>query len=411
MALRDGDKPAAEMLRRSLAPPSGIEGGCPDPEILAAYFERSLDAGETARHELHFSECARCREQLAAMVRAGESVGVVASQGGREASSAWSRPWDWRFMVPAFAALLIAAGVWYAVRPAQPRLVAMSTQPESLVAPGPQAPTEANAPAPPPVSTPAPEAKSEREPKFAETQSPALKKPESIAASTNLSTGAGVIAGVNSAAVDKKEIEPAAADQAGSAAASNTAQSLELPAAPAPREPAASPQPSATSGGAPAGISGFSAARAMTRSKQTLAAPTAAGPIAQDKAGALQATAEHAATALIHTPDPRILWRIAEGGFVERTTDGGETWEGQLPDANAQLIAGAAPTSKICWLAGSGGIILLTTDASNWKTISPPAPVDFVAITAKGASSATVTAADGRKFTTTDGGKRWNPAP
>src|SRR5580704_12177843 len=65
----------SSVLRRSLASSPGAEEACPDPEILAAYSERSLDADETARFELHFSHCARCREQLAAMVRSGELVG------------------------------------------------------------------------------------------------------------------------------------------------------------------------------------------------------------------------------------------------------------------------------------------------------------------------------------------------
>ena len=59
MASRDQDKPAANLLRRSLASSPGVEAVCPDPEILAAYLERSLDADETARFELHFSHCAR----------------------------------------------------------------------------------------------------------------------------------------------------------------------------------------------------------------------------------------------------------------------------------------------------------------------------------------------------------------
>ena len=57
MAGYEEDKPAAELLRRSLASAAGATDDCPDPEILAAYAERSLDADEASRWNLHFSQC------------------------------------------------------------------------------------------------------------------------------------------------------------------------------------------------------------------------------------------------------------------------------------------------------------------------------------------------------------------
>jgi len=42
--------------------------------------------------------------------------------------------------------------------------------------------------------------------------------------------------------------------------------------------------------------------------------------------------------------------------------------------------------------------------------IPPPVREDFVAISARSASSATVTTADGRKFTTTNQGESWTAA-
>jgi len=113
---------------------------------------------------------------------------------------------------------------------------------------------------------------------------------------------------------------------------------------------------------------------------------------------------------MIATPDPKVLWRIAAAGGVERSEDGGASWQGQLPDASAQLTAGSAPSRKICWLVGRDGLIFLTTNAEDWKRIPPPLPTDFMAITAEDAFTATVTTVDGRKFTTSNGGIHWNPA-
>jgi photosystem II stability/assembly factor-like uncharacterized protein len=56
-------------------------------------------------------------------------------------------------------------------------------------------------------------------------------------------------------------------------------------------------------------------------------------------------------------------------------------------------------------------MILVTTDGRKWKTIAPPADADFVDVSATDASSATVTTTDDRKFTTSDSGKHWTPAP
>ncbi|MGA8767304.1 MAG: hypothetical protein WB559_09815, partial [Candidatus Acidiferrales bacterium] len=128
---REQDKPAADLLRRSLASPAGAPGldvdPCPDPEILAAYFERSLDADETVRYELHFSRCARCREMLAAMVHAGEPAGAAGEKRARSSSTAWA--WDWRWLAPAAAALVFVVIVVVfrpSHRPAGQALVAMN---------------------------------------------------------------------------------------------------------------------------------------------------------------------------------------------------------------------------------------------------------------------------------------------
>jgi photosystem II stability/assembly factor-like uncharacterized protein len=56
---------------------------------------------------------------------------------------------------------------------------------------------------------------------------------------------------------------------------------------------------------------------------------------------------------------------------------------------------------------GRGGVILMTSDGKKWRRIQSPAVVDFVDVTASDASFATVTAEDGRKFSTQDSGKTW----
>ena len=96
--------------------------------------------------------------------------------------------------------------------------------------------------------------------------------------------------------------------------------------------------------------------------------------------------AERSVATVIDTPIPAIKWRITAAGFVERSEDGGATWKGQEPDPEAHLVAGSAPTEKVCWLVGSEGIVLVTKDATNWKKIPPPVAADLTAVSAKSAS-------------------------
>src|ERR1700730_14837651 len=109
MAPREDDKAMAGLLARSLvakrgAQGAGTENDCPGPDILAAYYERSLDRDETSQYELHFSQCVRCREQLATMARAEQ---------GPQAKLARLWLWDWRWLGSAAAVLLFVA-LWAA---------------------------------------------------------------------------------------------------------------------------------------------------------------------------------------------------------------------------------------------------------------------------------------------------------
>ena len=136
---------------------------------------------------------------------------------------------------------------------------------------------------------------------------------------------------------------------------------------------------------------------------QTAAGTNAAASVAVMS----QALQVQSSAPVIQTPDAGVQYRIPGAGVVERSSDGGATWQGQSVKSNAEILAGAAPSENVCWLVGRRGVILLTTDGQKWKKILPPAAVDLVGVTAADAASATVTAADGREFSTKDGGRTW----
>jgi len=421
MAPRDQDKVSARLLRQSLGDPGDA---CPEPEILAAYFERSLDAEETARYERHFSQCARCREQIAAMDRAAESV--LAGRSDTRQAARWAWLWDWRVVAPV-TALLILAAVWIVRQPAARKVAEIKTPPPLVAMNGPSDQAAAPQAAPeatrePKVASPNTSATGERalqpqekqELDVAKQQSQAqnqlqldeLRKKESVA-----KRDSGIANG-NGAAI-------------GGAAASTAA-----PAAPSPAPPAlvadasAVPAPSAQRVTVESAVQGTSApvkAKSASSSnyesaltQQTQAQQVQVQTVTQAQAVTLAAVEKHPAGNVIATPDPKVLWRIVAGTAVELSKDGGATWKKQQLrsfEANPQITAGFAPTVKICWLVGRDGVILLTRDAAHWVPIPPPVNTDFVGVTAQDNFSATITAADGRKFSTEDAGDHWNPAP
>jgi hypothetical protein len=420
MAPYDEDKPAAELLRRSLASRAGAADDCPDPEILAAYSENSLDADESARYELHFSQCARCREQLAAMVLAAAPAPV-----SRAPRASWIWTWGWLGLAPVTAALLIAA-IFIARRPslnhpaenAAHPLIAMSQPTEPPPAsPAPQSvPAARVAPPSAPVVGGAlrrttPNSSSEQS-YFAPLPLPPKASVSQKAANASVSPGAADKAVLGGAAPTAQPPASRLRYSVGSANGNGVANGAPATAAQPAIETAAAP-PVANDGPVSQGLADSTATQQeVVQSKQQLSQGLVTNSsLSQNNSLVLETAEDRKAQTIVRSPDPQVLWRISSGRFVERSADAGATWHTQWTNANAHVVAGAATSVETCWLVGRGGIILLTTDGKKWKTVSPPADVDFVNVAATGASSATVTTSEGRQFTTSDSGKHWAPAP
>ena len=111
----------------------------------------------------------------------------------------------------------------------------------------------------------------------------------------------------------------------------------------------------------------------------------------------------------IASPDASIRWRIGAAGVVQRSSDGGATWETLSIGATEDLTAASAPSATVCWIAGRAGTVLLTTNGREWQRVAFPERVDIIAIQAANGRAATVTTADGRTFRTADGGVTWTP--
>ncbi|HUA00132.1 MAG TPA: hypothetical protein VMB02_07370 [Candidatus Aquilonibacter sp.] len=435
MASRERDDAMAGLLKRTLAGDAGAGNDCPPPDILAAYFERSLEADETGRLELHFSQCGHCRDQLAALVRAeAEAPAQVASSkiALRAPRASWL--FDWRWLAPV-AAVLILTAVWATRRPTLRQITNHAAETPASVASSalaPAVPSAATLPVPPKTS-----ARDETKKQVLSRMAPAPASPkippvkESVAVNSisndksaqvehsplqNLQSPRSIrdlpLAGRNYAQLDSlSKSAPAAgppADQAANAAPRATNESVTVEAqvgtiATTQATPPPAPAPSRAENGAVGGA----ITSGTTNAKQE---PAAMNAQFSEVVTAEQSLRERqVASTLVRTPDPNVLWRIEHGGSVERSVDGGATWHGTLPRQNGHYTAGSAPSADVCWLAGNDGIILLTLDGSHWQTIPPPVQANLVAVTARDASNASVTTFDGRKFVTANQGESWTP--
>lgn len=470
MASEEQNEAMIGLLRRSLAR-DDAGGSCPEPELLAAYFEHSLPHEEAAQFDRHVSTCSRCREQLAMMVRADDVPPKSKTK------TMWLL--DWRLLA-ATAAVMVIVTVWATRHPERPASVSQNLN-APLVAVSKEAPSNDLTAAPtrendltalPPSSRETDKtAKPARvhplagAPQSSVAERVDEKKAASSDAVSDLVSGSTVRPigkqSANNQAVETKSPEVGTAQQRsdagigqgsgqgfGMAPAQNarvghaaggqqqpapqlrtqqrvqnmpaSSQMVQVEASPQPVSPStapAPPAPASSKGADDSALGATSQSVTVESAREPQARTTAnakpnqtlANAYAENSGAALETLEERSAGQVIDTPIPSVKWRISAAGFVERSEDSGATWQGQEPDPEAHLVAGSAPTEKVCWLVGKEGVVLVTKDAAKWKKIPPPVAADLTSVSAKSASAATVTTADGRRFTTHNEGKKWKP--
>ncbi|HTS13937.1 MAG TPA: hypothetical protein VMH00_17585 [Candidatus Limnocylindrales bacterium] len=464
MAPHEDKEAISGLLRQSLAAERGA-GVCPEPDMLAAYFERSLEADEMAAYDAHFSRCTHCREQLAGMVRAEP-----------KAAPQHKKLWllDWRLLSAVTAAMVLLT-VWVIRRPTGNPGLGTGPSAPSVTAVKPQgaspaanldAKTEERAPAreiaraaasspvAPSLARLDGAARKDRElEKSANASEQRRDRNNQQAQNRNQNQEQNYNGGVAGAMLRNAPVGHGAG---GGMGANQQQAQLQAPLVVA--GAATAPQPSNLEAGqvTPAPLGGpvpappAPANEADAEAKQALrfqaAAPTAApsltakteavnagmqaevtpgadagkekskktslpvvSTLAEDRLAVMQTLDERSTEKIISTPNPAVRWRITKDGFVERSEDSGATWHGQQPYPDGRFTGGAAPSEKICWLVGRDGLVLVTKDAVHWEKLPPPTSADLITVSAKNASSATVTAADGQRFVTHNDGKKWKP--
>jgi hypothetical protein len=109
------------------------------------------------------------------------------------------------------------------------------------------------------------------------------------------------------------------------------------------------------------------------------------------------------------SPERAFRWRALEPGSVQYSMDSGTSWRPSSTGTSVALHAGSAPSRNVCWMVGQLGTVLLTIDGLTWQVRPFPERVDLTDVRATDARNATVTTADSRRFTTSDGGATWSP--
>ncbi len=117
-----------------------------------------------------------------------------------------------------------------------------------------------------------------------------------------------------------------------------------------------------------------------------------------------------AATADVASPATGERWRPGPGGALSYSADGGARWEPLATGTTSDLLAGNAPRAGVCWVVGRDGVVLLVMGGRIQRRPFPEL-IDLAAVTAQDSRRATVTASDGRRFRSDDGGASWQIEP
>jgi hypothetical protein len=409
----DRDRAVEELLRarraRHAEPAPPSEAACPAASELAAWADGSLPAREAERLEAHLATCGHCEAVLAAFATATPPAPVPA----------WRR---WAILVP-FAAATAAAAVWLIVWPG--RRVAVTPQSSVAVLDAPASRPAAGAPAPAPNTVAAPRAGEAAARPPRRGTSPVAAAPTGTPSgdfSTDQVLAPRAKVAQNQAALAAPRPQPPAVP-------TPTFRAAEPAPTPPPPPPAAPIQParqadmrSATvvaesplvdtkkSSVAEFASPALDSVTVVTGGADVSVAGASGAAMARGGGGGGRGVGASASSA---TPRPigPTRWRILASGAVERLSADGPIWRPVVTDSTVQLTGGAAPSATTCWLVGKGGAVLVTHDAEHFVRVDIPEPRDLVSVTAT-MLAVTVTAADGSRFTTVDGGLTWKrPTP
>lgn len=451
---RQPDDAMDALLRRGLQ--QSAAPGCPSTDVLAAYFERTLPGKEAPHWEMHFSQCAHCQEQLAALARMETEVEAPAP--GERPAAGFSFL-KWRWLAPALASLG-AMALWVVIRGPETKPVATTASSQTTASqPVPLAEAvtdEAKVLESAKANVPA-RATAEKSTVVASTGAkPAVTAPKAeadAAVGGPLTKDAGKAAALASAdKSDKMQLAEAREEPALRADADQKKkEALNVAAlAPAKRpenapaeakltagvnpanEREAGQKPQQAGGERPQGAESAAPSGQQTEKQRTRFAQAppqaAAGAVLEAQQQSVlgrtqEAPPKQAQEALRDTATSRALprlqfaatvvqgrveWRFYSDGKIERYDERLKSGDTMASPVKQELLAASAPSEKVCWAVGRRGVILRVVVGSPWKAVGSPTEENLVFIEARDGLQATVRTASGKVYSTTDGGQTWH---
>jgi len=389
------------LLRRSLTPTGVAAGPCLDAETLAAWAEGSPGVERTDALERHLASCARCQAMLATFANAELAEGVYAA--GAPSSDSQSKVLPFKPAFPRWAPIALGAvAASLVIYAAWPRHARSESQPPQQ--------TMASA-------TPAGQVQYPADVRATDQLSPAVAKTAEMAAARQPQKKAAAKSSRQTpAASTPAPVAPPEPFRAPPVVVPPTGAAIAGVTLPPPPPPVVAPPSAAAKPGELTMLRGANdAARtdaSASRIVADFASPTTTTPAAGQSLigrGAGGGGRGGGAGALIASPRPiaRVNWHVLASGQVERSINGGQTWQPVTITPPAIMVNGTAPSSDVCWLIGKGGIVMLSTNGVTFRRVHSPDVADLHSITAIDEFQATVTTIDGRVFTTDDGGDHW----
>jgi len=413
----------------------------PDANLLAAFVEKTLSENERTQVVNHLAQCAECREVAALSLPREVEVAQPASLTARSWWSAWPTL-RWVALAGALAAVVFVV-VLHPYRSRGPETVSKETRP-TLMARASQVP-----PQPPPQPSAQPSAKAPVEKEGLEhRQSPypmaALKKGAgpaggqqlvALPAGAETKEATKLMAAARPPAPAQVENAPLNSRRYKALTSLTANPAAAVPAAPPPQAPLkqwTTPEAPPKAAVAAESQAGATAVPSATQSVEVTAdlksglvggvpAPSSA-PSALRKETLMRAKAQSVevngmafrAAAQSAEAQPAALWTISPEGKVQRSGDGGKTWEEKRVDDKVTFRAIQAMGQEV-WAGGSGGALYHSSDGGAiWKRVnlisdgnSTTGTIVLINSPSHDAQHVTVKTASGEQWTTEDGGLHW----
>ncbi len=371
----------------------------PDPNLIAAFAERSLARPERLRVMDHLAQCADCREIVSLSIPQLEDTAVVTTARGISGWLSWPMlRWG------ALAACVVVVGVAVTLRhpgteTAQPSNVAR--QPDTVAEGKPAMGAQIAQPsassltanlAPPSLS----EARSDAD------ASPATKR---LASKPVNPSGAASSAAVGDFARPKL---PSPSQRAGSMLARTPKTAEQSAVADSNLSEMADARPSAE-------LSELVPGRAKdapeeAQSAKAKAATGGAMVSGSDIAAAAPQVMNGASLRTVPNLAPR--WTLSADGTLQRSLDSGRSWK-TITVSNRTIFRALAASGLDIWVAGSGGALYHSSDAGeHWMRVQPVASgetltADIIGVEFTDALHGKLTTSNQESWTTADSGQTW----